>query len=183
MKNISHRRLTRKEYFALLKAAIKLPLDATGFQIRKHFRDQAMIRLLYETSLSVGDLLDVRVKDVDLFVGSIYLKDPEIWARTPKVLIDDKFGFVYFSKATQHILIQYLEGRRKGYLIMNNRKERMSVRSSERVVDEYAQLARIQKIRCYTSDKDGKRRALKVVTCRAVSEAGRDVEILPACES
>jgi integrase len=181
MKNISRRRLTEKEYFALLRAAIKLPLDASGFQIRKHFRDQAMIRLLYETSLSVGDLLDVRVKDVDLFVGSIYLMDPGIWARTPKVFIDDKFGFVYFSKATQYILIQYLEGRRKGHLIMNNRKERMSVRTAERIVDEYAKLARIQRIRGYTSEKDGSRRALNVVTCRALSEAGRDVEIQPCC--
>lgn len=179
----SHRRLTNKEYFALLKAAIKLPLDATSFQIRKHLRDQALIRLLYETSMSVGDLLDVRVKDVELYLGSIYLKDPGIWARTAKIVIVDKDGFVYFSAATQHILIQYLEGRRKGYLIMNNRKERMSVRTAERVVDEYAQQAGIQRIRGYTSDKDGKRRALKVVTCRALSEAGRDVEIPPAYES
>jgi integrase len=176
----THRKLTEKEYFALLKAAIKLPQDATGFQIRKHLRDQVLIRMLYETSMSVGDLLDVRVKDVDLFSYSIFVNDPRIWARTAKIVINDEFGFVYYSEATRHILIQYLEGRRKGYLIMNNRKERMSVRTAERIMDEYARVAGIQRIRGYTSDKDGKRRALKVVTCRALCEAGRDVEVPPA---
>lgn len=172
----SRRRLTSQEYGALLKAAWKLPLDATSFQIRKHLRDQVLIRMLYETSLGVGDLLDVRVKDVELDFASIRIEDPGILARTAKIVPVEDFGFVYYSEATRHILIQYLEGRRKGYLIMNNRKERMSVRTAERVVDEYAQLAKIQRIRGYTSDKDGTRRAHKFVTCRALCEAGRDFE-------
>jgi hypothetical protein len=53
---------------------------------------------------------------------------------------------------------------------MNNREERMSVRTAERIVDECARLAGIQRIRGYTFDKDGRRRALKVVTCRTLSD-------------
>jgi site-specific recombinase XerD len=129
--------------------------------------------------MSVGDLLDVRVKDLIVSTYCICLEDPEVQARTPKVVIVEEWGCVYYSEATQRTLIQYLEGRKKGYLIMNNRKEKMAVRTAERVVDEYAKRARIQRIRGYITDKDGKRRALKVVTCSAVSEGGKYVEIIP----
>jgi integrase len=166
---VSHK-LTKKDYVALREAAKRLPLDASSFQIWKHLRDEILIRLLYETSMNVGDLLDVRVEDVDLDLYSICLKDPEIIARTEDVFVHEESGFVYFDESTRHLLIQYLAGRKRGPLIMNNREERMSVRTAERIVDECARLAGIQRIRGYTFDKDGRRRALKVVTCRTLSD-------------
>ncbi|MCK4443540.1 MAG: hypothetical protein KAW09_03285 [Thermoplasmata archaeon] len=164
--------MTRKEYKALCKSARKLRLDATSFQIWKHLRDEILIRLLYETIMNVGDLLNVRVEGVFLDECLICLKDPEVIARTEDVFIDEELGlgYAFFDKSTRHLLIQYLAGRKRGPLIINNRMERMSVRTAERIVDNYAKLARIQRLRGYTFDKDGKRRALKVVTCRALSE-------------
>jgi site-specific recombinase XerD len=166
---VSHK-LTKKDYVALREAAKKLPLDASSFQVWKHLRDEILIRLLYEITMNVGDLLDVRVEDVDLDMCSICLKDPEIIARIEDVFVHEGLGSVYFDESTRHLLIQYLTGRKRGPLIMNNREERMSVRTAERIVDECARLAGIQRIRGYTFDKDGRRRALKVVTCRTLSD-------------
>lgn len=176
MKVFPRRRLSLKEYKALCEAARKLPLDASSFQIWKHLRDEILIRLLYETTMNVGDLLDVRVEDLFLDLCSICLKDPEVIARTEDIDIDEDLGigFVDFDKSTRHLIIQNLTARKRGPLIVNNREERMSVRTAERIVDECARLAGIQRIRGYTFDKDGKKRVHMRVTCRSLSEARKE---------
>jgi len=169
----SHRILTDKEYVALREAARKLPLDATSFQVWKHLRDELLIRLLYETTASVGELLGVRVKDLYLDTDSFILPDSDDRAKSKRHKADREVRFAYFSKNSRHLIIQYIAGRKRGFLIMNNREEKMSVRTAERTVDNYAGKAGIQRTIGHTVDKDGKRRAVRFVTCRVLTEAGK----------
>jgi integrase len=169
------RGLTLDECLALCKTPKKLPLDATGFQLRKHLRDEMLIRLLYETFTRVGELLEVQVQDVDFEQSAIHITRPEGKAIFKivdgrRVHTDTVFEqrWVFFSNRTRDLLIRYLEGRKRGYLITTRKGKGMSSRQAERIVDFYAKKAGIQNILGYT--RNG--REIRLVNCKALREAG-----------
>lgn len=166
------RGLTFDECIALCKAPKRLPRNATEFQMWKHLRDEILIRLLYETFARIGELLKVQIQDTDFDNCAIFIKHPKgkYNKKTDKVKREPRW--VFFSEDTRDLITRYLGGRKRGYLTVSNRRKSMSTRTAERIVNYYASLIGIQKTRGYADDKEGRRRVLNLVTCKALREAG-----------
>jgi integrase len=172
---IGHRGLTVDECLALCKAPRKLPMNASKFQIWKHQRDELLIRLIYETFARISELLKVDISDVDLEQHAIHIKHPK--SKAVFRVVDGKRKhidsisqprWVFFSDYTRDFIIRYLDRRKKGSLIINNRGKRLSSRGAERIVDHYARSIYIQKIIGYS--KNG--REIRIITCKALRESG-----------
>jgi integrase len=172
---VAYRGLTLQECTALCQEPTKLPLRASKFQLRKHLRDEVLIRLLYETFARVSELLYAKMSDVDFEQCAIRITRPK--GRAIFKIVDGKrvhvdtvyaHRWVFFGDRTRDLLIRYLECRKRGYLIITRRRKRMSSRQAERVVDYYAKKAGIQKIIAYT--RNG--RKIRLVTCKSLREAG-----------
>jgi integrase len=169
------RGLTVEECLSLCKAPSKLPLNATRFQMWNHLRDGLLVRLIYETWARIAELLKVEIQDVDFEQCAIYIKHPKSKAIFKKIEgvrthVETVYScrWVFFSDYTRDLLIRYLEGRKKGYLILSNRGKALSTRQAERIVDHYAKMIGIQKVIGYTSNG----REVHLVTCKAMREAG-----------
>ncbi len=173
--SLTIRGLTLQECLALCEEPRKLRLRASKFQLWKHLRDEILIRLLYETFARVSEFLHARIVDVDFEQCAIHITRPK--GRAIFKIVDGKRAhvdtifeqrWVFFSNRTRDLLIRYLEGRKRGYLIVTRRRKRMSSRQAERIVDHYARKAGIQKILGYT--RNG--REIRLVNCKALREAG-----------
>lgn len=165
----------KKECITLCKAPRRLRINATKFQMWKHLRDKILIRLIYETWARIGELLKVEVLDIDFEQCAIYIKHPKGKAIFKKVdgvrkHIETVYPcrWVFFGDHTRDILIRYLQGRKKGYLILNSRGKKLSTRGAERIVDHYAKAVGIQKVIGHTANE----REVRLVTCKALREAG-----------
>lgn len=169
------RGLTTEECLLLCKAPQKLPVDATPFQIWKHMRDEFLIRLTYETWARISELLQARISDIDFKQQAIHITHPK--GKAIFRIVDGKRKhagtihskrWVFFGEESKNLLIRYLGRRKRGYLIANSRRRKLSTRQAERIVDYYAGKAGIQKVIGLT--KDGKE--IRLVTCKALREAG-----------
>jgi integrase len=169
------RGLTIDECRALYNAPRKLPLKVTKFQILMLLRAEILIRLLYETWARINELLHVNIEDIDFNECAIHIKFPK--GKAVFKVIDGKRThiktvylprWVFFSEDTRDLIIRYLEGRRKGPLILSNRKRRFSVREAERIVNHFAEVAGIQKVIGHRSDN----KVIRLVTCKSLREAG-----------
>ncbi len=159
----------------LCRAPKELPVNVTKFQLWKHLRDEILIRLIYETFMRIGELTRVKIKDVDFENRAIFVSSPK--AKAVFKIVDEKRThvdticqprWVFFSLHTRNLMIRYLDGRRRGYLIVNSRGKRFSTRQAERIVDHYARQADIQKVIGET--RNG--RKISLITCKALREAG-----------
>jgi len=169
------RGLTLAECRDLVEAPRRLPTNATKFQIWKATRDELMIRLLYETWTRVRELITVDVRDVDFENRSVLIRHPKGRAvfkvkDGKRVHVDTIYQQrqVFFSDYTRDLMIRYLQRRKRGPLLTNSRKKRLSTRQAERVVDSHAKAAGIQRIVGYTK----KGREIRLVTCKALRESG-----------
>jgi integrase len=162
------RGLTVEECILLCNAPKRLDPNVTPYIMKKQLRDEILLRLLYETWARIEELLKVEVQDVDFENCAIYIKHPKgkYYKKTQETKREPRW--VYFSEDTKDFIIRYLEGRKTGYLILNNRRGRMTSRTAERIIDHYARLVGIQKARGQSEDG----RVLKLVTCKALREAG-----------
>lgn len=170
-----NRGLTIDECLKLIQAPKKLALSVTKFKLWKHLRDEILIRLLYETWTRISELLAVKVADIDFEHSAIHIKNPK--GKAVFKIVDGKrkhidtvypTRWVFFSEYTRNLLIRYLDGRKRGYLIVSNRIKRLSTREAERIVDHYARVSGIQKTIGHTSNI----REIHLVTCKALREAG-----------
>ncbi|MCK4457449.1 MAG: tyrosine-type recombinase/integrase [Thermoplasmata archaeon] len=169
------RGLTSKECLALCDAPRTLAPNASKFSLWKHLRDEILIRMLYETFTRVSELLHVRVSDIDFQQLSIRITRPKGKAvfrivGGKRTHIDTRYvqRWVFFGDYTRDLIIRYLEGRKRGYLITTSRGKKLSTRQAERIVDQCAREAGIQMVVGHT--KNG--REIRMVTCRALREAG-----------
>lgn len=170
-----NRGLTLEECLALCEAPRKLPVNASRFQLSKHLRDEILIRLAYGTFARIRELLKVDITDADFKYCSILIRHPKGKA-VFKIVDGDREHvdtvhqerYVHFDEFTRDLIIRYLEGRKKGPLILSSHGKRMSTREAERIVDHYARTIRIQKVIGKT--KNG--REVQLVTCKALREAG-----------
>jgi integrase len=131
--------------------------------------------LLYETWARINELLHVNIEDIDFNECAIRIKFPK--GKAVFKVIDGKRThidtvyqprWVFFSEDTRDLIIRYLEGRKKGPLILSNRKRRLSTREAERIVNHFAEVAGIQKVIGYRSDN----KVIRLVTCKSLREAG-----------
>ncbi|MFQ6129000.1 MAG: tyrosine-type recombinase/integrase [Thermoplasmata archaeon] len=164
-----------EECLLLCRAPQELPVNASEFQLRKHLRDEILIRLIYETFMRIGELTRVKVEDIDFRNCAIFVSSPKgkavfklVNGRRTHVNTIHQPRWVFFSLHTRNLMIRYLGGRRRGYLIVNSSGKRLSTRQAERVVDHYARQAGIQKVIGET--KGGRR--VSLVTPKALREAG-----------
>ncbi|MFQ5909512.1 MAG: tyrosine-type recombinase/integrase [Thermoplasmata archaeon] len=169
------RGLTVEECARLCSASRRLPSSATKFQIWRALRDEVLVRLLYETWARVSELLKVDVRDVDLDNCSILIRHPKGKAvfrfqdgRRVHVDTVHRQRQVFFGDYTRDLMIRHLHGRRRGPLITNSRRRRLSTRQAERIVDRHAGAAGVQSVVGY--NKKGS--AVRIVTCKALREAG-----------
>ena len=169
------RGLTVEECLRICKAPRRLPANATKFQIWKGMRDELLIRLLYETWARVSELIKVDVRDADLENYTILIRHPKGTAvfrieNGRRVHVDTihRQRQVFFSDYARDLIVRYLQRRRRGQLIVNGRKKRLSTRQAERIVDRYAKVAGMQRVVGHT--KNG--REIRLITCKALREAG-----------
>jgi integrase len=169
------RGLTFGECEKLCHEPKKLSTNASKFQIWKHQRDELLIRLIYETFGRIGELLSVEISDIDFEQSAISIKHPK--SKAVFKVIDGKRihtdtisqpRWVFISDYTKNFIIQFLSGRKKGYLITNSSRKKLSSREAERIVDYYARSLGIQQI--IGTTKNG--REIRLVTCKALREAG-----------
>lgn len=169
------RGLTVEECILLCKGPQKLPVNATPFQIWKHLRDEVLIRLTYETWARISELLQVKISDMDFKQSAIHIAHPK--GKAIFRIIDGKRKhvgtihskrWVFFGEESKNLLIRYLGRRKRGHLITNSRRRKLSTRQAERIVDYYAGKAGTQKVIGLT--RNG--REIRLVTCKALREAG-----------
>lgn len=141
----------------------------------KHLRDEVLLRLLYETFARISELLNVNVEDTDFNHCAIQILHPKAKAVFRIVdgvrkHVDTKCEprWVHFGDETRNLLIRYLEGRRKGPLIVNSKGRRLCARQAERIVDHYARKEGIQQVIGHT--KNG--RETQLVSPKSLREAG-----------
>lgn len=169
------RGLTVDECLRLIQSPKNLPLSATKFQLWKRLRDEILLRLLYETWTRISELLEVKVEDIDFEQLAIHIKNPK--GKAIFKLVDGKrkhintvypTRWVFLSDYTRNLIIRHLDGRKRGYLIVNNRSKRLSTREAERIVDHNARISGIQK----TIGRTSNGREIHLVSCKALREAG-----------
>ncbi|MEE9116768.1 MAG: tyrosine-type recombinase/integrase [Thermoplasmata archaeon] len=170
-----NRGLTLAECRALVEAPRKLPTNATKFRIWKAARDELLIRLLYESWSRVRELIMVDVKDIDFENCSIVIRHPKGRAvfkvkggRRVHVDTVHQQRQVFFGQYTRDLMIRHLQRRKRGPLIINSKRKRLSTRQAERIVDRYAREAGIQRVVGYT--KNG--REIRLVSPKSLREAG-----------
>lgn len=172
---IETRGLTLQECKTLCLSPRRLPSNATKFHMWKAMRNELLIRLLYETWTRIGELLNVDIRDIDFDNYSILIRHPKGKAvfkteNSTRVHVDTIYEQrqVFFGDYTRDLMIRYLQRRRRGPLITNSKRKRLSTRQVERIVDSYARAAGIQRMLGY----DRKGREVRLVTCKALREAG-----------
>lgn len=115
------------------------------------------------------------IRDIDFDNYSILISHPKGKAvfkteNSTRVHVDTIYEQrqVFFGNYTRDLMIRYLQRRRRGPLITNSKRKRLSTRQVERIVDSYARAAGIQRMLGY----DRKGREVRLVTCKALREAG-----------
>ena len=172
---IEPRGLTVQECANLCMAPRRLRSDATKFQIWKALRDELLVRLLYETFARVSELLKVDVRDIDFENTSILIRHPKGRAvfrieDERRIHVDTVYQQrqVFFGDYSRDLIIRYLQRRKRGPLITNSRRKRLSTRQAERIVDRYARAAGIQRVIGYNK----KGREIRLTTCKSLRESG-----------
>lgn len=96
---------------------------------------QIMLRLLLYTGVRVSELTGIRVDDVDLTAGKIFIKSGK----------GDKDRYVLFKPGFEITLRAYLARHEGEHLFESQMRKRYSERRIEQIVTEYAKAAGIEK--------------------------------------
>jgi len=111
-------------------------LNAANNKSQTGLRDRAIMELLYSTGIRVGELVSLRMEDINITDETIKVKGKGGKERVVPV----------GSYALNH-LFEYFEKRdsRAGYVFLNKKNQRLTTRSVERMVKKYAKIAGINK--------------------------------------
>ena len=95
-------------------------------------RDRLLLEMLYATGMRVGELENVKVKDINLYDNSIKILGK-----------GNKERIVYFGEYAREILDMYLKLRDDNceYLLINNRKGKLSARGIRYILDKIVKKA------------------------------------------
>lgn len=127
------------------KGARKLPRLLTDVQLRAFYgaidkadkiQHQILLRLLFYTAIRVAELCAIKVADVDVAAGKIFIDDGK----------GSKDRYVLFPADFRLVLKAYIESRRgEGvYLFESSQKRHYSDRRIRQIVTEYAEAAGIK---------------------------------------
>lgn len=129
------------------KGGRKLPKLLTEAQLRAFYeaidkdddtKHQILLRLLFYTAIRVAELCAIKVADVDVAAGKIFIDDGK----------GSKDRYVLFPADFRLVLKAYIESRRgEGvYLFESSHKRHYSDRRIRQIVTEYAEAAGIERV-------------------------------------
>lgn len=123
-------------------------------QVIDNLRDKLIINLLYDTACTVSELCKIKIEDVDLKKGLIYISADNTRTGQAKV--------VRFSKATSADLKAYLAAIKntRNFLFCSRKAKTITPRRIQQITHHYAEKAGIQS--AYSHDKRG--RSLHAIT-------------------
>lgn len=120
--------LTEEEAMRLMEAPL-------GTDSRFRLRDRAILELLYSTGLRVGELVSLRLGDIDRTSGYIRVKGKRAKERVVPV------GRTAMNALLQYIHSDECSSRKSDYVFINRYGKRLSDRFIRRIIAEYSHLA------------------------------------------
>lgn len=114
----------------------KILLAANG-KDESGLRDRAIMELLYSSGLRVGELVSLKISDINIPEGTIRVKGK-----------GNKERIVPVGSYALNVLFEYLSMRKDSrcpYVFLNKKKGALTARSVERIIKKYAKLACITK--------------------------------------
>jgi len=111
-------------------------LEAASDKSQMGLRDRAIMELLYSSGIRVGELVSLRMEDVNIPDETIKVKGK-----------GSKERVVPIGSCALNCLFEYFgkRGLRGGYVFLNRKNRRLTTRSVERIIKKYAKIAGINK--------------------------------------
>ncbi|HXK45728.1 MAG TPA: tyrosine recombinase XerC, partial [bacterium] len=112
-------------------------LDAANGTDQQGLRDRAMMELLYSSGLRVGELVSLKIHDINILEGTVKVKGK-----------GSKERIVPVGSYALNYLFDYLKKRsgfRSDFVFLNKKGKVLTTRSVERIVKKYAKKAGIIK--------------------------------------
>lgn len=122
------RSLTRRRALPKLLPEASLRAYYEAVDRSANLQHQVMLRLLLFTAVRSAELVSLRVEDVDLEAGKIFLERGK----------GDKDRYILYPDSFRLALRAYLNGRRDGYLFESSRGGPYSTRRIRQIVAHYA---------------------------------------------
>ncbi len=100
-------------------------------------RDRAILELLYSSGLRVGELVSLKISNLNIAEGTLHVKGK-----------GNKERIVPVGSYALNAVFEYLNKRinlRSPYIFLNKKGEKITARSVERIVNKYAKIAGITK--------------------------------------
>ena len=126
------------------KTPKKLPTFLTREEIRKllnaisNWKHRLMIEFLYGSGLRVGELINIRVKDININEGYVFVRNGK--GKKDRIIVLAK---VVIEKIKNLIEIEQLES--EDFLFRTNREESYSVKSIQEIIKKAAKISGIKK--------------------------------------
>ncbi|MCM8758810.1 MAG: site-specific tyrosine recombinase XerD [Candidatus Omnitrophica bacterium] len=112
-------------------------LEAANKQDESGLRDRAILELLYSSGLRVGELVSLKISDINIAEGTIRVKGKGNKERiVPVGSYALNYIFAYLEKRTKY---------RSPYVFLNKKGGKITSRSVERMIKKYAKIACISK--------------------------------------
>lgn len=104
-----------------------------------HFRDQAILELMYASGLRCQETIDLKINDINFDERTIRIKGKGEKERIVPFSIYAKDAIDEYSKKSRIYLLK--DKKDEGYLFLNSRGEKLSERGLEKIVDNCAKKA------------------------------------------
>lgn len=163
--------LTSEELMKLLKQPHKNKIHNSQ-DLHLQLRNELVLRLLVDTFSRLNELKMAKVEDLDISKNLLWIRHPKKTYNPKTNVVVELHRRVYYSDYTKTLLLRYLNGRKRGFIIQSrqsNMDKPISPRTIENIVDRYATDAGIQKI-LYIDRAGRPRRKVTVQTLRESSE-------------
>ncbi len=137
---------------------LKKILGAASKRDESGLRDRAIMELLYSSGLRVGELVSLKISDINIAEETIKVKGK-----------GNKERIVPVGSYALNYIFDYLQKRRKfrsPYIFLNNKGGKITSRSVERIIKKYARIAGVSKKShttyfqtqfCHASSRQGRR--------------------------
>ena len=171
------RGLFPEEVQALISSPHQFLRSETARAVQKSNMHELLIRLLYDTWAREDEIRMVKVKDIDKDQRLIRLRNTKkrtVKRTSEEIVTERKIRVVDFSKETKKLLVQYLQGKKTGYLFEGQERKPISLKTIRNIIHRYAEAVGIQRTIGWT--KDGRQKRL--VHPHALREAGEAFAII-----
>lgn len=112
-------------------------LESANGKDESGLRDRAILELLYSSGLRVGELVSLKIEDINIAEGTLKIRGK-----------GNKERIVPVGSYALNAIFDYIKKRsnsRASYIFLNKKGEKITARSVERIVKRYARIAGISK--------------------------------------